>query len=177
MNGAVLLGRLTGGQSADFFADNLAAAWKFTAVRSEQLSVLWAHPRVANPTLTVFELGIYDDDGTGANPNNLLGKADVLLSEARSERPFSAKLAAPVAIVAGTVYWIGLRGAGEVNDFLGDPGAYLEYANTGTFANPWNPAIDNPGLFDIIAWGEAAPPVRLDFAAYPKPALRNGNGR
>lgn len=171
MNGPVIIGRISAGESADFNAGNVGVAWKFTALRSLPLAYLFLQTKVANPTETALDLGVYDDDGSGANPVNLLGEAAVL-GGFKGAEVMAAKLASVVDLVAGTIYWLAFRGQGETYDWRGNSGgAYLEYNITGPLANPWNPGVDTPGSFDITIWGEAAPPIPIDFSRFPKSAL------
>jgi hypothetical protein len=147
---AVLLGRTSAGTTADFNGSGHAAVWSFVATVSGQLVVLKGQTKVANAT-GVVTMGIYDD--VAGSPTNLLGKATAV--GATGTGVFTATLATPVTIVAGTTYWLGWRNSAENFDFQGDTvvGAYKENSGTVDFPNPFGGSA--AGDRTAIIWGES----------------------
>lgn len=152
------------GTTADFNAAGNTAVWKFVAVNTGKLQVIYAQTKVANATATAIDLGIYDD--VAGTPTNRLGFALVeSLAASRGTGLFRAVIAPAVAIVAGTTYWLGWHVATEQWDFQGDAvaNAYKETSGASDFGNPF-PASGAGGTTSII-WGETAPDMP------PRPAF------
>lgn len=157
----VLLGLTSAGVGAtDFNGTPQTTAWKFTAVASGNLKVLWANTQNANAGATAVGLDIWDDSAGGARPGARLGTAAAdNLATARGAGLWSATLAVTVPIVSGTVYWLSWHSSTENWDFKGDAaGAYVENAQN-PVPDPWPAAGSGSGTTKAIIWGEDAPAV------------------
>jgi hypothetical protein len=153
----VLLGRTSGGTSADFSAGGNTAVWKFVAVASGNLLTLYAQTKVAN-TATSGKLGIYAHDAVNNRPVNAapLGSAAVTTANFNGTAVHSATLGSPVAITSGTTYWLGWYSAGaDSRNFQGDSsGEYYEASGDFPAATPAN--WTGPSSVNAIIWGEDA---------------------
>ena len=158
---AVLLGRTTGTNSADWTANGNLAAHKFTATTSGTLTKLFMTPGIANAGVTSVWLAIYSDAG-GADAANLLGSVQVTTG-VTGTGTISGTLSSGVPIVAGTNYWLAWEGIGEQFDFNAQTaGAYREKTVAGPPPNPWGTAGIN-GTFTPLIWGESDAPAPVSL--------------
>lgn len=153
----VLLGITTAGTNADFVGNGDPTAFKFTALASGTLATIFAQFKVANPTLTSVELGIYADDAANARPGALLTSATTSAVAIQGTGSFSVNVAgAAISVTNGTIYWLAWRGVGEAVNFQGDSvaNAYLEHGGSNPLSNPFESSGNFAGNVRAVIWGE-----------------------
>lgn len=169
----VLLGRTSAAGTSDFNSAGQTSVWPFVAVASGELAVIKARSETVN-TASAIRLGVYADDAVNARAGALLAVASVDdLAVANGTGTYQATLAATVAIVLGTKYWLGRSQATDNHNFVGVAGTgYLEKA--GDFPDPYGSGGVSTAV-DGIIWGEdvVVPVVDADYRAFPKPPIRS----
>lgn len=150
---AFLLGRTSAGVEPDFALSGSTACWEFVAAASGDLKYIFGQTKVTN-TASAVRFGIYADNGSGTNPQALLGVASVdVLADANGTGVARATLASTVAITSGTTYWLGWFRGGDAGNFQGDSGGDYAEDTGADFADPFVDA-GHSGV-NAIVWGES----------------------
>lgn len=153
----VLIGAKAEGETADFIASGTGAGWHFVAAQSGSIKRIWTQTKVANPTLTAMQMGVYSD--AAGVPGTRLAFANVdSLAAAQGAMPFCATLATPLAVTAGTTYHLCVAPTGEQYDWMGTAaaGAYSEDAAlAGVLPATWTQS--NVGGNRVAIWADSDP--------------------
>jgi hypothetical protein len=153
----IMAGTNARGTVTDFIGAGHTAAVKFTANFTGTITRLWMRTKVANATATPIQLGVYADNA-GTPGTLLVSQAVDDLAQARTANAFSATLTTPLAITAGTTYWLAVGAGFEQWDWQGTTvtGAYHE--STSQMPSSWT---GDAGAFNVQPeiWAEGSVPL------------------
>jgi hypothetical protein len=160
---AVLLGRTSAANNADFIGSGNAGAWDFVCDEDGDLETIFGSAQVTNADVGDLEVGIYED--VGGVPGTLLGSAPVDdIGTMQSTGVWSATLSTPVSVAAGLTYWLAVYATSGQYNFEGDSsGHYSEDLSPGALPATW--AEFASGTVNTIIWGEGT-------ITAPQPAFR-----